>query len=94
VGAAAEDEAENAQACADFRRNMTDAETILWSKLQDGQLRGHRFLKQHPIGPYFADFACRRHKLVVELDGETHSSPEEKAHDTRRTAFLERQGWK
>lgn len=72
---------------------MTEAETILWSKLQNDQLGGHRFLKQHPIGPYYADFACRRCKLAVAIDGETHSSVEERAYDARRTAFLEREGW-
>jgi very-short-patch-repair endonuclease len=75
-----------------LRRRMTEAELILWSKLKDDQL-GARFVRQHPIGPYFADFACRRQKLVVEIDGETHSTPEERAHDTRRTAFIETHGW-
>jgi len=74
----------------EFRRNLTETETMLWSKLQDDQLMGYRFLSQHPIGPYFADFACRKRKLVVELDGATHSTPEEREHDARRT---ERQGW-
>ena len=40
----------------DMRRSLTEAETILWSKLQDDKLMGYRFLRQHPIGPYFADF--------------------------------------
>ncbi len=77
----------------DLRRKMTPAEIILWSRMQDDALGGHRFVHQHPIGPYVADFACRRHKLVIELDGETHSSPDERRHDARRTAFLEREGW-
>ncbi len=72
---------------------MTEVETILWSKLQKDQLGGHRFLRQHPIGPYFADFACRKAGLVIELDGATHSTPEEIAHDARRTAFMEHEGW-
>lgn len=25
-----------------------------------------------PVGRYFADFLCRRHKLIVELDGFSH----------------------
>jgi very-short-patch-repair endonuclease len=30
-----------------------------------------------PVGPFFADFLCREHKLVVELDGHSHDvSPE------------------
>jgi len=54
---------------------------------------GYRFVKQYPIGPYYADFACRRRKLVIEVDGATHSTPEERAYDARRTALMEREGW-
>jgi very-short-patch-repair endonuclease len=75
-----------------MRRGMTEAEVILWSKLKDDQL-GARFVRQHPIGPYFADFACRGEKLVIEIDGDTHSTPDERAYDARRTAFIEAQGW-
>jgi very-short-patch-repair endonuclease len=51
------------------------------------------FRNQHPIGPYIADFACVQLKLVVEVDGETHSSVLERRHDARRTAFIESGGW-
>ncbi len=47
-----------------------------------------------PIGPYIADFACRDAKLVVEIDGATHSSDEEIAADNRRTEFLEKHGFR
>ena len=77
----------------ELRQTMTDAETILWSKLQRNQLHGHRFQRQHPIGPYFADFACRRAKLVIELDGATHSTLEERAYDAQRDAFIRSKGW-
>ena len=49
-----------------------------------------KFTRQLPIGPYFADFACRQAKLVVELDGSQHS---ESARDARRDRFLEQEGW-
>jgi len=45
------------------------------------------------IGPYIADFACTAVRLVVEVDGATHSSSEELAHDARRTKYLESLGW-
>lgn len=76
-----------------MRRNLTEAETILWFKLQDDSLMGYRFLRQHPIGPYFADFACRKRKLVIEVDGATHATSDERLHDQRRTAFMEDEGW-
>ncbi|KDA03678.1 hypothetical protein HOC_04337 [Hyphomonas oceanitis SCH89] len=52
-----------------------------------------KFRRQHPIGPYFADFACEEAKLIIELDGDTHGNPDQQAHDARRTAFLESQDW-
>src|SRR6202166_4199115 len=75
-----------------LRRRLTNAETILWSKLRHG-VGGMRFRRQHPIGPYIADFACIRARLVVEVDGATHSSDEERLHDARREAFLRSQSW-
>jgi very-short-patch-repair endonuclease len=52
-----------------------------------------RFRRQHPIGPYIADFACAHSKLVVEVDGHTHATNIERAHDARRDAFMRAQGW-
>ncbi|SDM27929.1 Very-short-patch-repair endonuclease [Maricaulis salignorans] len=76
-----------------LRREMTNAEVKLWVHLRKRDLCGHRFRRQHPIGPYVADFACVALKLIVEVDGGTHGTPEEIAHDRRRTRFLEAQGW-
>ena len=75
------------------RRNMTEAEALLWTFIRRKQLRGERFRRQHPIGPFIADFACVRAMLVVEVDGATHWTPEQLAHDARRTAFLEETRW-
>ena len=50
-------------------------------------------MRQLPIGPYFADFACRSVMLVVEVDGATHGDAHEVEHDEKRTRFLEEQGW-
>jgi very-short-patch-repair endonuclease len=72
---------------------MTNAETILWSRLQRKQLFGYRFQRQYPIGDYIADFACRSARLVIEVDGVTHSTPEELAHDAQREGFMRSQGW-
>ena len=76
-----------------LRRDMTNAETILWSRLRRGGLNGQKFRRQHPIGPYIVDFACVQALLVVEVDGATHATPEEIAYDRRRTRFLRKQGW-
>jgi very-short-patch-repair endonuclease len=76
-----------------MRKTLTDAETILWSRLRGDRVHGLRFRKQHPIGPYIADFACVRAKLIVEVDGATHGTDAQVAHDARRTAFLRNLGW-
>ncbi len=60
-------------------------------------LRAHRFERwkfrhQTALGPYVVDFSCRSAMLVVEVDGDTHGITIEM--DSRRTAFLERQGWR
>ena len=77
-----------------LRRRMTDAEVILWTRLRGRSLHGRRIRRQHPIGPYIADFACVSLGLVIELDGATHGSPEEIAYDRKREAYLERHGFR
>ena len=71
---------------------MTDAESRLGFHLRRRrQLPGLRFRKQHPIGPYVADFACVEARLVVELDGSQHlDSPR----DPLRDAWLREQGFR
>ena len=74
-----------------LRRDATDAERRLWSALRDRRLAGYRFRRQFPIGRYIVDFACTRHKLIVEADGGQHADSQS---DIRRTAWLEQQGWR
>ena len=76
-----------------LRRNETDAEKALWREIRNRNLNGFKFVRQYPIGPYIADFACPEVKLVIEVDGETHGSPDQLARDLRRTRFMESQGW-
>ena len=71
-----------------LRRESTSAESKLWQHLRNRQLNNFKFARQEPIGPYIADFVCRAKKLVIEIDGVTHESPDELAHDEARTAFL------
>ena len=76
-----------------LRKNDTEAERRLWEELRGSRLNGIKFVRQLPIGPYFADFACRSAKLIVEVDGVTHGDAHEVAHDEKRTLFLSEQGW-
>jgi very-short-patch-repair endonuclease len=74
-----------------LRREQTDAERKLWSRLRDRRLCGARFRRQHPIGPFIADFCCTEAKLVIELDGGQHAL--RLREDQVRTKFLESQGY-
>ncbi len=76
-----------------LRKKLTPAEALMWWRLRR-DYGDWRFRRQHPIGSYIADFACIEARLVVEIDGATHGSVEEIAHDERRTAFLEANGWR
>jgi len=55
-----------------LRKTMTEAEARLWHHLRDRRLLGFKFVRQYPIAPYFADFACRDAMLVIEADGGQH----------------------
>jgi very-short-patch-repair endonuclease len=80
------------QRARQLRRDQTDAEQRLWAKLRDRQLGGAKFRRQHPIGPFVADFCCPQRKLIVELDGGQHA--EDVAADQKRSRFLEAQGYR
>ena len=73
-----------------LRRDMTDIERWLWGKLRDRRLGGHKFVRQMPVGPFFADFGCREAKLIIELDGSQHA---ENRRDDLRDTFLVNQGY-
>jgi very-short-patch-repair endonuclease len=75
-----------------LRSESTDAETLLWWRLRNRQLEGWKFRRQHPIGPYFADFACVELGLVVELDGGQHV--EALPFDMRREQVMRQQGFR
>ena len=76
------------------RCELTAAENVLWREIRRKQVHGHHFRRQVPIGPFIADFACVKEKLVIEVDGIGHAEPEEIARDAKRTAYLEKLGWR
>lgn len=41
------------------------------------------------IGEYIVDFYCKRVRLSIELDGDSHASPQQERYDQTRTTFLE-----
>ena len=76
-----------------LRQSSTEAERTLWQRLRNRQLAGAKFRRQHPIGPYFADFACIEACLVVELDGGQHFEADVIAADKRRSGALAALGY-
>jgi len=72
-----------------LRRNMTGPERALWQHLRGDLFKPYHFRRQAPVGPWFADFISHRMKLVVELDGDTHTP----ATDARRDAWFAAQGY-
>ena len=76
-----------------LRKDMTDAERLLWQELRAHRLMGLSFRRQLPVGKYIVDFACPQQKLIIELDGGGHSEDAQMRHDAVRTKFLETEGW-
>jgi very-short-patch-repair endonuclease len=76
-----------------LRVEETVAEELLWRELRNRQLARWKFRRQHPIDGYIVDFVTLDGKLIVEVDGGTHSTEEERARDGRRTETLERLGF-
>ena len=72
----------------ELRRFSPDAERAIWLRLRNRQLSGWKFRRQHPVGPYFADFACIEAGLIVELDGGQHFEPAAMDADASRTEAL------
>jgi len=77
-----------------LRRQAPKAERLLWAKLRNRGLAGHKFVRQLPLGSYFVDFACRESRLIIEIDGATHSTDEERVRDQGRERYLQAQGYR
>ena len=75
-----------------LRKYMTKEEAHLWYQFLCRYPL--RFRRQYVIGNYIVDFYCHQAKLVVELDGSQHYTPEEAHKDNIRTAYLQQQGLK
>ncbi|WP_448028540.1 endonuclease domain-containing protein [Bradyrhizobium liaoningense] len=76
-----------------LRESQTSAEAKLWQALRNRQLARWKFRRQHPIDRYVVDFVTLDGKLIIEVDGVTHSSPSEIERDDARTKLLESCGF-
>jgi very-short-patch-repair endonuclease len=73
-----------------LRKIENEAEELMWQELRGRRLNGYKFVRQLPIGPFFADFACREKNLVVEINGSQHAGS---ARDRFRDETMNRNGW-
>jgi imidazole glycerol-phosphate synthase subunit HisF len=76
-----------------LRKEMTDAEKILWVHLKPG-IQNFKVRRQHPIGNYVADFFCHKLKLIIEVDGNIHDLGEVKINDIERDKQLTALGYR
>jgi very-short-patch-repair endonuclease len=75
-----------------LRRNQSDVERNLWSRLRRSQLNGVKFRRQQPVGDYIVDFISFEKRLIIEIDGGQHI--ESTKNDSVRTEYLESQGYR
>ena len=71
----------------ELRKETTEPERKLW--LECLRHFPHRVLRQRPISGFIVDFYCPTLKLVIEVDGESHFTPEAQAYNLERTQKLE-----
>ena len=76
-----------------LRQSNGRAEERVWGALRGGRIEGHKFRRQHPVGPYYADFACDRLRLIIEVDGGVHRLGGVTARDVERQQALQALGW-
>jgi very-short-patch-repair endonuclease len=76
-----------------LRNAPTRHEAILWARLKRFRADGFHFRRQAPLLGYYADFACLKHRLIVELDGLQHSEGRRREHDRTRDEAMDRAGF-
>jgi len=72
----------------ELRKNITDAEKLLWSKIRGKQFKGYQFYRQKTISNYIVDFYCPKAHLIIEVDGGQHYSSEGKEKDKVRDDYM------
>ena len=77
-----------------LRKNQTDYEAKLWSRLRDRRFGDFKFVRQYPVGNYIVDFCFRQEKLIIELDGGQHNEDKQIKSDKVRDEYLEKKGYR
>jgi type I restriction enzyme M protein len=77
-----------------LRKNQTDYEAKLWSRLRGRRFGDFKFVRQYPVGNYIVDFCFRQEKLIIELDGGQHNEDKQIKSDKVRDEYLEKKGYR
>ena len=77
-----------------LRKNLTSQERILWQLFRNHNFYGYEIRRQSPIWKYIVDFVCREKKIIIEIDGGQHNTPDNILADEQRTKYLEAKGYK
>ncbi|HSS47683.1 MAG TPA: endonuclease domain-containing protein [Thermoanaerobaculia bacterium] len=76
-----------------LRQQQTPAERVMWRVLRDRRLRGLKFRRQFPVGPFVGDCGCYEIRLLIELDREVQAGAQGVARDKERDAYLRGRGF-
>ena len=74
-----------------LRKNLTDAESVLWYHLRNRRFKRFKFRRQMPMAKYIVDFVCVEKRLIIEVDGGQHA--EQTEYDLERTHCLNKMGY-
>lgn len=72
-----------------LRRQIPQAEIILWSRLRRRQIAGIKFRRQYSVNRFVLDFYCPQLKLAIEVDGPTHQGTDAQNYDQLRQLSIE-----
>jgi very-short-patch-repair endonuclease len=67
----------------EMRKALTPPEARLWSRLKSLRQFGYSFRRQAPVLGYYLDFVCFKHRLIVEVDGQSHDVDSDALRDAR-----------
>ena len=73
----------------DNRKDLTEAENIIWEEVRNRKIGGFKFRRQHPLAGYIPDFVCLDKNLIIEIDGEYHNEEDQKRFDEARQNWLQ-----
>ena len=75
-----------------LRKKSTKSEIKLWQYLKGKKMMGYDFHRQKPIDAFVVGCFCNKLKLVVELDGYTHTFEETSRKDAVKQGRLQEFG--